>query len=213
MGNKKFLWVIFLLVSPLLVLFAQEKTYKAPRKSEVVIVTSLKLTPALNDSFFSQYRTINKNHYYTFAWDVVRGVEKTTAMLGVAEPITKELLVNKTFYLGGESELNCITVKVPDDRVIKLTYMQLNLANLSIFSIYFPIQMEFTVPEGASYVYIGSLNYALEGFNFEITGFRFLDEYDHAVTFVKEKFSQNANLVRVPMREISEEDRKRITYP
>lgn len=209
---KRIISVCVLLSLPVLTLFAQDKTYKAPKQSEVVIVSRVELTPTPRDSFYLQYRAINENNYYSYIWDVVKGQDKTTTMLAVAEFKRRDYYLNKEFFLGIDRGIDSIKVDIPNDRVIKLTYMKVNLANLNIFSVILPLQVEFTVPEGVNYVYIGSFEYECKGFGLEITGVKSTDEYDKAAEFVRAKYGQNASLARVPLRQISEEDRKKIAY-
>ena len=189
-----------------MVYFISDEDNKPPKKNEVVVITRATLSPSPNMEFYSKYSgpgkiypLINEKNIY----------KKPKIFLPTA-PVY-------SYALGDEGVLNGIKMDIPKDRVIKLDYFRCFLVNDSYmtnhvsptFVIPLPLYIEFTVPEGVNYIYIGSFTYNWTGFLFDIKNVKKADEYDDAVKFVAQKYGSSAKLERVPLREMQKEDKKK----
>jgi hypothetical protein len=65
-----------------------------------------------------------------------------------------------------------------------------------------PFGKEITIPEGAQYVYIGSLVYELDPKTFQVKSLKILDEYESAQAAVKKLVGKDVELVRAPIKDI-----------
>ncbi len=202
---KKNILIILILLFSLSGLYASDyvvdKKYdKKPKKDEVLIVTKISFSPTPDNAFYTKYTKI------------LAGYKTKEEVIKPRIYIPMRTSWGSTSYasLGDESELTSVKFDIPKDRVIRIEFLRSYLANIEYLNIFLPLNIEFTVPEGVNYVYLGSFIYDYEGYQFNIKNIRKVDDYDNAVKFVAEKYGSDVKLERVPIRELTpKEDKKK----
>ena len=171
---------------------------RKPRRNEVVVVTRVSLSPAPNMEFYERYNRIFN----------IRG-NRVYSAPRIFFPARMTDRAVDYFAMGDEGALKAIKINVPRDGIIRVDFFRCFLINQESVSIALPLFLEFTVPEGASYIYIGSFTYEWTGYQFDIGNVRRTDEFDAAAKFVAEKYGADATLVRVPTREMTPPEGRR----
>jgi hypothetical protein len=204
---KKILFtIIFVLMTANL--FADGDLYKKPGKNEVVVITSVTLSPTPDNAFFSKYRNLKSelNGVITKKEEIVLPGVVVTAL----QPEDDEYLM-KNAFIAYDSEIGCFKAEITKkERNVIIRYIISYLGSINNF---FPIvsltKKQFTIPDGVQYVYIGSFVCEWEGVKFDIKSIKQIDRYDEAVKFVAEKYGAAAKVVRVPLSDFYFEDEKK----
>lgn len=103
----------------------------------------------------------------------------------------------------------CLAIyDLPEDRILRFIQPIQYLYHKDILlNIYLPMDFKVKVPEGDSCIYLGDLNYVVEGEFFTPTSLKITDSYDDAVKFLKSfNGTENLNLCRVELNPLSSED-------
>jgi hypothetical protein len=205
--NKKFhllvsVLVLFLIIS--LPLYAADKVYRAPRGKEVILVMKVLVSPEIEEEFYSKYWDINGK--------ILKSKRDRSTKAGEAIPSTAGLQIGSSVWtmeslpLGELGTTATVKTSIPKDRNILLNFVSVYPAKLGIFKVNLPILAALTVPEGENYIYVGTFVYEREGFQFKLKNVSRIDEFDDAQAIVKERYGNDARLIRVPLRKQDKEE-------
>lgn len=167
--------------------YSAEIKVKAPGKNQVVLVGNCFTTSSINDDFFAPYFLSGRKPvpHYLWGWMPTAGfMTKLRSQVGI---------LGDAFYF---------LVEIPKDGKIQLNGFDLMLFGNEMAGIYLPVYVEFNVPEGAKYLYLGSFGYTFADEYFTINEISRSDNYDEALVQTKKKFGEKAELVRAVLREI-----------
>jgi hypothetical protein len=198
--------------------FAQPKIEK-PGKNDVVVVTRISMAPALNldhywgcyENFFSRTKVLSalaktQGGGPTLSSDLFvkkqnakmdRKKEAESWIMAYPGGKWKEMTSSEYRQISQLGEFSVLRMPIPKDRTIYLERVWVFLFGNLTFSFGLPIEQKIVIPEGANYVYIGSLDYVTKGDFLEVTAVNRRDEYDLACDFVHKNYGEAAQLVRV----------------
>ncbi len=185
MNRKKLVATVVLLTIAFFGLSAEGKKLKAPKKGEVVVVGKCYSESSIDQKFFDRYfRTIS-----------FRG--PNTMVAGYQSAVAKKSRDNlspfgDTFYQ---------YAKVRGDGKILIEGYTVFLRQNSWAHFYLPVNVDLTIPEGAKYVYLGTIKYTFSNEYFEIDDISRADDFDEEAATLKKKFGDKAELVRVAISE------------
>lgn len=172
--------------------FGQQKIVK-PRASEVAIVGRFSVVPALNSDFYWQAyddATPRKKEK--------RAEEDAPGMLAFSTVINKKGATRESSVrMGSLGDQSVALVTIPADRTLYLMKYEVYLFNMRAFYLPLPIYCKIVIPEGAHFVYIGSVDYYTKGEFLDIKDANRRDEFDAAREFVRKNYGEDAQLVRV----------------
>ncbi len=176
--------------------FAETKKYVKPKANQVVIAVKVRVTPGINEAFFSGFyeKFSADSKPKNFQEGQVQPSEAVLMSLGGVFSTGDE-------YIEGVDRVGTAVFPIPKNRRIFLQGFKIEPAGLNFLHFYLPIGLEIVVPEGANYVYIGTLTYEVKGIQYDVVGVKKSDEFDEAAAAVKERYGDAATLVRVPLVE------------
>jgi hypothetical protein len=177
-----------------------------PEKDEVVILASVTVTPEPDNVFFSKYWKIKSNSEKHKVKET--DLEPSTVYMDFMVSDDKEDYKFNKRGLGNSSAVGAFLMRIPSDHIVKIISFTDYIANLPYFPIRLPLYKEFTIPEDAKYIYIGSFIYNCEGTNFDVKNIWEEDRYDEAVAYVKKVYGESAKVVRVPLRDLEQKKDK-----
>lgn len=200
--KKRILLLAALLATVAFTLFADG--YTKPAANQVVIVGRVIVTPDIDNEFFSSYWDIptfkdgdNRPEQYAGS------IAKDTATLYFHLPALKEPYRRYYEYLGS---YNSMLVDMPKDRKVIVYSARIYPADLNLFDIFVKINKSFIIPDGAKYVYFGTINVFWSGMYFKIEQVIVEDEYEEALKVVQNRYGKNTELVKVSLTD--EEEKK-----
>ena len=186
MRKRNKLILCLLLAGLALLTIDAETTYKKPRSKQVALVGSCTVSSPLNMEFYARYFT----------------QDAQTADHSIWLPASKWYsMPTRVGDLGG---LFCISVNVPEDRVITLDALELYLFNNSWAGIKMPVGIKVTIPKDAKYLYIGNLDYTFSNYYFMINNVKLTDDFDAAQIKLNEVMRTECDLVRAPVSVIED---------
>lgn len=193
--NKKNCTVAILLGICLCSVFTREK-YEKPATNEVVIITRISVTPAIDDDFYLEYTKINGRTQASHP-KMKKGIDRSTITLNSSHGG----LFSAGFSYPSENSFLAVTSTIPRSGTIKFHEAKLYPGSpmLNHFEIPLPLGIQVEIPENIKYVYIGSYTFELYGMHFNIEGVETSDEFEEAQAFVREHFGKDVVLVRAPV--------------
>lgn len=194
MKVKKIIICVVLLFSLCIAVFGDPK-YETVDKGQVVIVTRVSVDPPVNDSFFSQYHQKKAPFQNYNTWRYVNKDHVTYAYLDVNSKV-------RSYEEGAPLNSDVFLTKVmtlPKDRIVRMPYFRCFAGNHDVFSFPLDLSVQIVIPEGVTFVYMGSFSYDLDPISFASGEFTLMDEYDDACAFIAEMYGDDARLVRVPL--------------
>lgn len=197
--NKRVCILIFLFICTVLS-FAKEK-YPKPKPNEVVIITRFSSDANFNEEFFLKYYDIS-GHILKLKTPKDESEKLTHASLAYT---TKFERIYESLIPLQDDMFFTLRLGIPKDRVFVLSEAEIYPAGIYYFRILLPFNFEITIPEGANYVYLGSFDYELEDIHYNVKSVTVIDEYEKAQAFVKEKYGEDAELVRIPITPVKGE--------
>ncbi len=190
MRKSKKILLTCLLVACMASGFSVEIKVKSPGKNQVILVGNSYSSSSIDDAFFARYFSSGKKPAPHYMWGWLPSVNfsiRQRSQVGI---------FGDSFYF---------LVDIPKDGKIQLNGFDLVLFGNEKAWIYLPVYAEFSVPEGAKYLYLGSFEYTFADEYFTIKEVTRSDNFDEAVIQTKKKFGEKAELVRAVLREISKE--------
>lgn len=180
--------------------------YDKPRDKEVVIVGRVILDPPEDLRFYSRYWFMDSRN---INMKTDKSVKEGDAIASSAYMVLDNSgFMPKAIGTDNTAEFMSGKVTIPKDRVITIMRFAYYLAGLDLFGLYLPAYVSFTVPDNVNYVYVGTIKYTRKGNQFEIVNAERLDEFDAAMAAVKERYGADAKLVRVPLTDLKEDEKK-----
>ena len=183
-------------------LFAADKRPpKAPKKNEVVIVFSLKVQPLPDTEFFANYSHIyfsklEIGHYYSTTDKIAISASNVRIPLaGMPEEDARDIdfaMITLPFAYG--------------KRYINLHSLRYHFAGSEVIFVNLPLQAKIEVPSDVQYVYIGDFTCKCSKPFYDITDVKRTDNFDAAARAVKEVYGKDAELERVPLISLNQED-------
>jgi hypothetical protein len=183
---------------------AQEK-FPKPKKSEVIIIGRVVVTPAIDDAFYSKYWKLNSRTLKTTPpKEVKKGeVVHSKVILTIPEGWTVP------FYdVGTVGDLFFVKMNPHKDRLVPILDFTVWLGGLSFLELHFPIMGQAMIPEGENYAYVGTFVYQRDGNLFRIVDSGKLDEFDEVQKAVAEHYGSEAKVIRVPLTPFDPETKK-----
>ena len=198
---KKYILITVFVCAAFSSVFAQN--YRKPKKGEVVLVFSAEVIPAVNREFFKNYLETPHASWLSFAVSESRGAFTKGEPGDTVSVFFEE---NKDSDKEGASApagdgLISVTVKVAKNKkALYLDYCTYNFFGGNVFRFFFPFFVMITLPEDAQYLYLGHFEYRRKGgAAYEITDVKKTDNYDTAAKIIKERYGDDAELVRAPL--------------
>ena len=183
-------------------LFAADKRPpKAPKKNEVVIVFSLKIQPLPDVEFFANYShmrfsKLDIGHYYSTTDKIAISASNVRIPLaGMPEEDARDIdfaMITLPFAYG--------------KRYINLHSLRYHFAGSEVIFVNLPLQAKIEVPSDVQYVYIGDFTCKCSKPFYDITDVKRTDNFDAAARAVKEVYGKDAELERVPLISLNQED-------
>ncbi len=182
--------LIFIFVILISVNLSAKEEYKKPKSSEVVLVFSFNSTPSIDRDFYKKYIPIfskNKNHNPI---DLIH--------------INSQGKYPKEGHYAKVENICSINVKINSRwDVIKLRYFKQLIFGLEELYLIYPLNAQIKLIEGQKYLYLGHFKYKRKSSNDStIIGIERFDRFDEAKKVVKERYGEDANLIRVPLKEL-----------
>ncbi len=163
-----------------------------PKRDEVVFIAKLRTQPSLPADFLRGYVKEPKR-----GWEPTKAYISLYAKGSMFSYIAHEIgELNKFGYFG---------VKPGKDRVISFASMRILVQNVSSLYIHIPVNVEMTIPEDVTHVYLGSFVFRYSDEYFTPSELARLDEFDEVRDELKAAFGDGFKLIRAPLREISTE--------
>lgn len=197
--NKRVIILLFMLVCTVLS-FAKEK-YPKPKTNEVVIITRFSSDANFNEDFFLKYYDIS-GHILKLKTPKDESEKLTHASLAYT---TKFKRIYESLIPLQDDMFFTLRLGIPENRVFVLSEAEIYPAGIYYFRILLPFNFEITIPEGVNYVYLGTFHYEMEGIQYDINSITLIDEFEKAEAFVKEKYGEDAELVRIPVTPVEGE--------
>lgn len=191
--NKRIL-IVLLLLNCTLFSFTQATFTKPRGDNQVVIITRIDSDANFQEDFFIQYYDIKskvKNQQRPMKEELMK------TMVSFIEDISSEIT-----YLSVPFQDNVFTslhMNVPKSRILRFPHTEIHPAGNKLLRIWLPFNFEIVIPEDTHYVYMGSFDYELEGIQYKVKKVTSFDEFEKASAYVKEKYGEDADLVRVPV--------------
>ena len=171
--------------------------YTKPAANQVVIVGRIVMTPEIDNEFFSNYWDIptfmdgdNRPEQYAGT------ISKNTASLLIKIPAFEKPYRRYYEYLGNYSSM---LLDMPKDRKVIVSSAGIYPANLNLFFIYAKINKSFLIPDGAKYLYFGTINIQWSGMYFKVDQIIVEDEYEEALKVVQNRYGKSVELVKVTL--------------
>lgn len=195
--NKKNILIVVLFVLFLWSSFAADD-YVKPNESQVVVIARISIETPVYGDFFTKYLEITsrqnpKRH----------SIEKYGhPSVGLFVPGSRSTFSG--FSRIADDQFIALLAHIPGDRILEFPLARLYPGGEDAYGIFanLPMNVQTVVPPKTRFVYIGSFSYRLKGLHFEVTSVTKKDEFDQAAVFVKEKYGNDAELVRVPISEM-----------
>jgi hypothetical protein len=170
---------------------------KLPKANQVVVVARFSMIPDLDLDFFWKFSS-----EYQPEWSKVSWINRAEgASLGLEIRSNWETYFN----FGTLGELSAAVLPIPKDRTIIIKDVSAELFSNQWLIFKLPLYCKIVIPEGANYVYIGSLDYVTKDEFLEIQSINRRDEYDLARDFVHKNYSVDAQLVRVNLLDLDKD--------
>jgi len=167
---------------------AAQETPVRPKANEVVFVAKVRVQPAIPEAFFAGYSDARPDKIpATTAYLSLSA--KGSAWGGLASPI------------GPLNRFGYVTMRLPKDRAFSFPDLRVYILDNGYFSITLPVDLEFTVPEGAQYVYLGTFVFVYSDEYFTPVSLSRVDEFDEALAGLKAALGPDARLVRAALVE------------
>lgn len=198
--NKKILVLIIMFVCTVYS-YSREK-YPKPKANEVVIITRFSTNASFHDYFFSQYFDIPSYALRRSRTPVPQEDRVTTANLYYTTKFLRSYSSNVPLR---DDIFLALRLGIPDNRTYILDNAEIYPADFYQFRVILPFNFEITIPEGVNYVYLGTFHYEMEGIQYDIESVTLIDEFEKAEAFVKEKYGEDAELVRIPVTPVESE--------
>lgn len=176
----------------------------APGPNQAVIIVRIRLDPPIPLDFYRA--TLGK----------ARTIPITKSLWGFTDPDdcgvfvgirSNATLLKKQFdhYTGPIKGFLRTTIQVPSDRRIEVGPFRVAIFGIESLAITIPARWSILVPEGARYVYLGTLVFSYAGYYYEFTGMTRIDDFDAAQAVITEVYGKEARLIRVNLQDIEKE--------
>ncbi len=198
--NKKYFLIFACVIFCVLPLTAQKKYYK-PLNSEFVAVFSFEITPAPENEFLLSYFGKSSSSMY-IPKEYRPEIDKTKYDVMILKHEVFAQLMQASAHSGLLAEDEALkTVRIPMyQRTAEFLGLKITLYGLKHFHFYLPFHFKVKVPKGVRYVYLGHFEFKRAGgMDYTITDVKVSDRFDEAVQTVKERYGENAELVRLPL--------------
>jgi len=163
-----------------------------PKRGEVVFIAKLRTQPGLPMDFLRGYVKEPK-----------RGGEPTMAYAAL---YAKDTMAMYTLHQIGElNTFGYFSIKPGRERVFIFPYMRISVLNVKDLSIGIPVNVEMTIPEDVTHVYLGSFVYRYSDEYFTPSELVRLDEFDEVQAELKAAFGDGFKLIRAPLKDVSAE--------
>lgn len=192
--NKKITIIVLLFVC-IAFSYAKDK-YQKPKANEVVIVTRYNTNTSFHENFFSRYYDITSCALRKMSTSVPENKRITTASLYY---VTGAPRVYESVVPLQDDMFLTLRLGIPKTRKYILCNAEILPAGNYQFRIILPFNFEITIPEGVNYVYLGTFDYEMEGIQYDIKSITLIDEFEKASAFIREKYGEDAELVRIPV--------------
>ena len=206
MKKNKYIVVSFVIAVAFFItgmdLFAADtKRSAVPGKNEIVMVFSLKLQPSPDTEFFAKYADMSfaalSLKRYGDGNDVImwKGKNAKYSLQGWDEKDTDS--GEFAMIRGGFAARQ---------RYIEIHSLRYYFAGAEALFLTIPMQVKIEVPDDVRYVYLGDFTCKCSKPFYDITDIKRVDNFDAAAKAVKEVYSKDAELERVPLIPLNKED-------
>ena len=180
---------------------ADKKRPAAPGKDEIVMVFSLKLQPSPDTEFFAKYTDMS------FA-------ALSLKRYGTGEDVIVLKFNNAKYSMQAWTEKDADAVGfamlqvgfAARKRYLELRSLQYHFAGSEALFVTLPLRVKIEVPDDVRYVYIGDFTCKCSKPFYDITDVKRTDNFDAAARAVKEVYGKDAELERVPLISLNQED-------
>lgn len=183
-------------------IFAADKNRPAaPGKDEIVMVFSLKLQPSPDTEFFAKYTDMS------FA-------ALSLKRYGTGKDVIVLKFNNAKYSMQAWTEKDADAVGfamlqigfAARKRYLELRSLQYHFAGSEALFVTLPLRVKIEVPDDVRYVYIGDFTCKCSKPFYDITDVKRTDNFDAAARAVKEVYGKDAELERVPLISLNQED-------
>ena len=183
-------------------IFAADKNRPAaPGRDEIVMVFSLKLQPSPDTEFFAKYTDMS------FA-------ALSLKRYGTGEDVIVLKFNNAKYSMQAWTEKDADAVGfamlqvgfAARKRYLELRSLQYHFAGSEALFVTLPLRVKIEVPDDVRYVYIGDFTCKCSKPFYDITDVKRTDNFDAAARAVKEVYGKDAELERVPLISLNQED-------
>mgnify|MGYP000982125558 CR=1 FL=1 len=180
---------------------ADKKRPAAPGKDEIVMVFSLKLQPSPDTEFFAKYTDMS------FA-------ALSLKRYGTGKDVIVLKFNNAKYSMQAWTEKDADAVGfamlqvgfAARKRYLELRSLQYHFAGSEALFVTLPLRVKIEVPDDVRYVYIGDFTCKCSKPFYDITDVKRTDNFDAAAKAVKEVYGKDAELERVPLISLNQED-------
>lgn len=180
---------------------ADKKRPAAPGKDEIVMVFSLKLQPSPDTEFFAKYTDMS------FA-------ALSLKRYGTGKDVIVLKFNNAKYSMQAWTEKDADAVGfamlqvgfAARKRYLELRSLQYHFAGSEALFVTLPLRVKIEVPDDVRYVYIGDFTCKCSKPFYDITDVKRTDNFDAAARAVKEVYGKDAELERVPLISLNQED-------
>ena len=180
---------------------ADKKRPAAPGKDEIVMVFSLKLQPSPDTEFFEKYTDMS------FA-------ALSLKRYGTGKDVIVLKFNNAKYSMQAWTEKDADAVGfamlqvgfAARKRYLELRSLQYHFAGSEALFVTLPLRVKIEVPDDVRYVYIGDFTCKCSKPFYDITDVKRTDNFDAAARAVKEVYGKDAELERVPLISLNQED-------
>ncbi len=210
---KTILAVFLFICAIILPLCAQSNNVERPEDDEVIIVSRVIVTPAIDTAFYQKYSYFKIS---IMKWG-------SSAANATKDPLSPLLYIDlgpvkikkdskdatiKNYKFGRIGDIAWVKIKIPSSREIYVSGFTVQIADADYLYFNLPVNGCISIPPKTNYVYLGTMSYSItdEYFSIDMGKSGVRDQFDEAVQLIKKRYGDNTRLERVQLKPFSSTD-------
>lgn len=164
--------------------------FKSP---EIFLVLRIELAPKPETAFFAKYWNYLEEKPGSGILVNNKPDDQITLSYSTgSSQYTYKTPLNRDRYL-------VIRCDIPSDGIILLKSLEFAPAGLDMFKVTFPFEHELLVPKDFRFAYLGTFEFELTGYQFELKQMRLIDDKADAAQFIAKRYGEATKLDSLPI--------------